>query len=197
MLSNRIFTKKRDLVKFQAIACFLLYCFTTSSALAEENKHAFNTWGIELDALPYITGGYYISGWAAFSNFRYRAVAANTNVPDFAIKDGFDDLEINAYALIVDYFQDQSLKGLWFGGGLEYWDSRITEEVSADSAQFNNTVATVGGGYVWYFAEQWYLNPWGALHIIIGGDKDVTVGNKTYQPPVVSGEISIKLGWKF
>ena len=155
------------------------------------------TIGVELDALPYITGGYYGSVWVGHKQFRYRAVVAKTEVPEFYVEDGFTNNEVQAYAAIVDYFFKPDFKGWWIGTGLEYWDSTIQTDAKLETAEYNNTVFTLGGGYVWKFHKNFYLNPWVAGHLRIAGDKDVSVDNSIFETPVFTPEISLKLGWHF
>lgn len=169
-----------------------LFLIANSSSATEPD-----TYGMELDALPWLTGGYYLSGWYAQNHLRYRAVASNIHVPAAFVKAGFKNYEITAYALIVDYFPRQELSGIWYGAGLEFWQSRITNKSDNHTTEFDNTVFTVGLGYIWRLTDTVYVNPWAALHMPIGGDEDIAVGNKTYQQEAVVPSASIKLGWQF
>ncbi|WP_147415865.1 hypothetical protein [Ulvibacterium marinum] len=155
------------------------------------------TVGFELDALPYLTGGYYGSVWVGHNHFRYRVVVANLEMPDFFVEDGFTNNELQAYAVIVDYFFKPELKGWWVGTGLEYWDSKIQTDAELETADYNNTVFTLGGGYVWKFHKNFYLNPWAAAHLRVAGDKDVPVDSSIFETPLFTPEISLKLGWHF
>ena len=155
------------------------------------------TLGTELDLLPYISGGYYVSAWYGIDQFRFRAILTKTTVPQFAVADGYTDNKLNVYAFITDYFFKKNFEGFWIGTGLEYWDSQITYEAENQTASYNNTVFTLGGGYVWNFYDNFYLNPWLAIHYIIGGDKEVQVGSSTFKPNAFTPEASIKIGWHF
>jgi len=65
---------------------------------------AKSTIGFELDALPYVTGGYYGSVWYGLDRVRFRGVIAKVETPEFILEEGFENNKINAYAFIVDYF---------------------------------------------------------------------------------------------
>ncbi len=172
-----------------------MLCMTTSGTLRAESSAGF-----ELDALPYATGGYYGSAWIGDGPLRYRAVVARIYPPDFAVNSGFNHLRIDAQALIVDYFFGADAarwNGPWIGAGLEQWDSRVQEQGTGASASFSNTIATAGGGYVWRFLGNFYLNPWAALHFITDGKRSVPVGSQTYVPQDVTPEASLKIGWNF
>ena len=169
----------------------IVYFLTANLSLAEQN------YGIELDALPWLTGGYYVSGWYAADKLRYRAVLTEINVPDSFVEDGYKDKQIRAYAVIMDYFPSVSRKGVWYGAGLEYWQTSIANESDNAQAEYDNTVFTVGLGYVWQITESVYLNPWAALHLIVGGEQDITVGNRRYHQGSLTPSASIKLGWQF
>jgi hypothetical protein len=62
------------------------------------------TAGFELDLLPYVSGGYYVSGWIGHDRIRVRPVVTKTTLPSFVVQDGFTNAGLDAYALIVDYF---------------------------------------------------------------------------------------------
>jgi len=55
----------------------------------------------------------------------------------------------------------------------------------------------LGGGYVWEFYRNFYLNSWLATHVVIAGDDEVAVGKRTYELKLFTPEISLKLGWHF
>ncbi|MCK9281914.1 MAG: hypothetical protein M0P71_14910 [Melioribacteraceae bacterium] len=155
------------------------------------------TFGTELDLLPYISGGYYASAWYGIDQFRFRTILTKTTVPQFAVAEGYKDNKLNVYALITDYFFKKNFEGFWIGTGLEYWDSQITYEAENQTSSYNNTVFTLGGGYVWKFYKNIYLNPWVAFHYIIAGDNEVKVGSRTFKPNEFTPEASIKIGWYF
>ncbi len=182
-------------------AIFLSIClmfFISFNYGQVDNQSTKNTSvGFELDALPYITGGYYGSVWVGHNHLRYRAVIAKTETPDFVLEDGFTNNEIMAYAAIVDYFFQPDFKGWWIGTGLEYWDAKIQTDAQLNTAEYNNTVFTIGGGYVWKFYKNFYLNPWVAGHLRIAGDKDVLVDESTFETKSFLPEVSLKLGWHF
>ena len=176
--------------KIYAILVWLLFCYPVFA----DNR---TSTGIEVDALPWLTGGYYLSGWYGEKQLKYRAVIANVNVPDSFVDEGFKDKEIQAYAIIVDYFPKADFAGMWYGAGFEIWQTSITNEADNSRAEYDNTVFTVGLGYVWRLSESVYIHPWAALHMIIDGEQDIRVGNKTYQQDTITPSGSIKLGWSF
>jgi hypothetical protein len=155
------------------------------------------TIGTELDLLPYISGGYYVSLWYGKDHLRYRGVYARTNVPSFAVPDGFSNHELWAAAFIVDYFFKENFEGWWVAAGYEYWDSQIQTESGSHKLFYNNNIMTVGGGYVWKFADNFYLNPWAAGHILITGTGPFQMGDQTYTPSLFTPELSLKVGWHF
>ena len=176
-----------------------LFILTISFTYGQsENQLKGNTTvGFELDALPYLTGGYYGSVWVGHNHFRYRAIVTKLETPDFFVKDGFTNNEIQAYTVIVDYFFKNDFKGWWIGAGLEYWDSKIQTDAKLETAKYNNTMFTVGGGYVWKFYNNFYLNLWVAGHLRLAGDNEVLLDNSTFKTSLFTPEFSIKVGWHF
>ena len=155
------------------------------------------TIGTELDLLPYISGGYYVSLWYGKGHLRYRGVYANTTVPSFAVPNGFSNHELWAAAFIVDYFFKENFEGWWVAAGYEYWDNQIQTESGSHKLFYNNNVMTVGGGFVWKFAGNFYINPWAAGHILVTGTGPFEMGDQTYKPSVFTPEVSLKVGWHF
>jgi hypothetical protein len=89
------------------------------------------------------------------------------------------------------------LRGFRVGGGAKYWQNDVRRKTSGQSASWDNVAATLGGGYVWKFYGNFYLNLWGAGHLIVGGDTKVPVGAETFEPSRFTGEVSLNVGWHF
>ncbi len=175
----------------------LLGFFIFNMVSAQQSKLQNTTVGFEVDVLPYITGGYYGSAWVGHKHIRYRAIVTKVTTPEFYLKDGFINNKIQAYTLIADYFFKPNFEKWWVGAGLEYWNGKIQTDAKISTAKYNNKIFTLGGGYVWKFYKNLYLNPWAAGHLRIAGNSKVFVDSKDYKPPIFTPEISLKVGWHF
>jgi hypothetical protein len=164
-------------------------------ANAQTKKPCISAIGFELDALPYITGGYYGSVWVGHNHFRYRGILTKLTTPEFVLEEGFTNNKITAYTFIADYFFKPDFEKWWVGAGVEYWEGSIQTKIKAETANYTSTIATAGGGYVWKFYKNFYLNPWAAVHLRIAGDNDVKVDEKVFKPSRITPEVSLKLGW--
>jgi hypothetical protein len=153
--------------------------------------------GFEVDALPYITGGYYGSVWVGHKHIRYRAIITEITTPEFFVEEGFTNNKINSYTAIVDYYFKPDFKKWWIGAGMEYWKGSIQTDAEISTSNYENLIFTAGTGYVWKFYKNFYLNPWAALHLRVAGDKKVIVDSQEFVPPVVTPEVSLKIGWHF
>ncbi|MBK7867089.1 MAG: hypothetical protein IPJ75_08930 [Ignavibacteriales bacterium] len=160
-------------------------------------KKSNQTFGTELDLLPYLSNGYYLSAWYGIDRFRIRGVYTKTNIPGFLLKDGFKENKLTVYAAIVDYFFNDNFEGAWLGVGAEIWDSEIENEKEIGKAAYNNKIFTVGGGYIWKFYNNFYVNPWAAIHYVLSGETQIRLGNSIHKPGILTPEVSIKLGWHF
>ena len=185
-----------------SVFCILLATFAAASPAAAQEIDATTaaprtTGGFELDMLPYVSGGYYVSGWIGHDRIRVRPVITKTTLPDFAVQDGFENANLDVYAVIVDYFPRGGFRGFWAGAGVEFWKNAIENEGNGGTAEWDNTVATIGAGYVWKFAGNFYLNPWAAGHLVVAGPTSVDAGGATYSPKRFTPEVSVKLGWHF
>jgi len=155
------------------------------------------TIGVEVDVLPYVTGGWYASAWLGYNQLRARLVASKVNPPDFTLKENFTNGETQAYAALLDYFWRPSFRGPWAGGGIEYWDNRVGHPAEVATGMYQTWMATVGGGWVLGIGRHLYLNPWAAGHWQIAGDTKAVVGSRVYEPRAAIAEASIKIGWSF
>ncbi len=176
---------------------FFLLCLLATLTAHAQQKDPVVSAGVEADVLPYITGGYYGSIWVAHSHFRYRAILTRVSTPDFLLENGFGDNRMTVYAVIADYFFKPAVDRWWVGTGFEYWDARIGSDLNRSTAAYHQYVFTAGGGYVWKFAGNFYLNPWAAVHLRMAGEKRVPVGDATFEPAFFTPEGSLKIGWYF
>lgn len=190
------------IVAMTTFAASLLFAQVPSQVVKGDEVAASPTWkfGTEIDVLPYVMNGYYASGFVARDAWRFRAVAARSQAPGFLVTDGFEKKRTDAYALLVDRFVGRnrnSLQGLWIGGGAELWRSRIRQDGTTDFTRYNNTVVTAGGGYVWKLSNHFYVNPWSAMHAVVGGDRKINVSGKSCEQPRFTPELSVKFGIVF
>jgi len=153
--------------------------------------------GLEQDVLPYLTGGYYAGVWAGRQHLRGRLVTAHVDVPDAFVASGFTNKVVTAYAAVVDYFPRGSWAGPWAGAGLVYWKSSVQSDARLSTAHFENYMLNGSVGYVWMFHDHFYVTPWAGMHLRVGGDTEVDVDGKTYEPPLLNPEASLKIGWYF
>jgi hypothetical protein len=153
--------------------------------------------GLELDALPYITGGYYGSAWAGLGRIRIRGVYSKVYQPKFVLPDGFKENRLIAYTVLADYFLNNNFRGPWAGAGFEFWKNNVKTKDGKAEGSFNTYVFTLGGGYVWYFSKHFYLNPWFAGHLRLDNNSNVRFGGEIYKTPRILGEASLKIGFVF
>lgn len=154
--------------------------------------------GLEIDALPYITGGYYGSSWIGWHNFRLRGVISSVKLPEFVLPKDFSAWEMEVLAVIFDYFPRKTNKyqGPWIGAGYEYWESAIEIKSSKRNGELSHHILTLGGGYVHKFSDHFYVNLWGAGHYTLSG-KELKVKGESFEIPSFQAEVSLKFGWIF
>jgi hypothetical protein len=161
--------------------------------------------GLTMDLLPIVlsatAGQVGVSGqvWAGFDQVRLRLVGARLALPNWlAAKDGFENQTTLVVAAIADYVFGDHFDGWWIGTGLEWWHSSIGhEDVPGRRVAWDAGVATVGGGYIWPLLAgtgvQLYIEPWGAAHVR-WTPASPTLEGRSYRPPRLNGELSLKLG---
>ena len=185
------------MIQMQRVILFLCHLFVTVIPAAGQPKTDRMTAGIELDVLPYATGGYFIGAWAGKKKIRVRALMASVNKPDFIVPEGFTNNKVKAYALLGDYFLKDNWRGWWLGGGLVYWDSSIQSDAQLSTVTYQNILLNGSLGYSWKFWGNFYVSPWAGMHLRVGGASSVTVDGKSFNTPLLNPEASIKIGWHF
>jgi hypothetical protein len=189
---------KSDLKKIIfLIVLFYSFCLqaqndtTLSIATMSEKKWNF---GIELDALPYATGGYFAGAWIGKDQWRTRALLADVNLPDFTTKTGFTNHHVRAYAVLLDHFLKKNWKGWWIGAGPVYWKSSIESESNNTQRNFENLLLNGSIGYNFKIYKNLYVSPWAGMSCKIAGNDQFILDNKSYQLPFLNPELSLKIG---
>jgi len=156
--------------------------------------------GLEIDLLPTVLSA--IAGefggaanvWVGFDRLRFRAVGGHLAFPSgFLMPAGFNSRELTTAAAIVDYFFFPKFSGPWIGTGFEYWWNTVGSPAGSDKATWNSAVYTLGGGFVWKFWGNVYLNPWLAGHLLLSRP-EVALYGTTWKPAPLSFEVSLKIG---
>jgi hypothetical protein len=141
--------------------------------------------------------GFAGQAWVGIDHLRIRMVGAHYYTPQFLIGDnGFKNQNTNTLAWIFDYVFGNHFDGWWVGTGFELWLNNIGHKGMSATADWNSAVWTVGGGYIWRFWKNLYIEPWAAMHVVMN-QHDVNLGGYKYTPLQVTGEVSLKIGWFF
>ena len=170
---------------------------TLCSELGLTQADTRSSFGVEIDALPYVTGGYFGALWLGKNHLRTRALTTKVFKPDWSTKEGFKNHEIQAYALVIDYFPALNWRKWWIGAGPVIWKSKIQADGSSVNTSFSNFLLNGSIGYHLGLGRHFYLSPWAGISLKIAGDKDVSVQNKIYNLPLLNPEMSLKLGFHF
>jgi hypothetical protein len=158
--------------------------------------------GFNLDLLPTALSaangklGFAPQVWLGVEHARIRFVGAHLEPPNafaFAPK-GFQHPTTTVLAAILDYTFGPRFDGAWLGSGFEIWQSTIEHEGVDGTAHWSNTVFTVGGGYIWRFAGDFFLDPWAGVHGVLN-PQTVSLGGYAYKPFPLQAEASLKVGW--
>jgi hypothetical protein len=132
--------------------------------------------------------------WVGLDRVRLRAVGGHFAFPSgFLMPTGFNSREVTVVAGIVDFFFFPKFSGPWIGSGLEYWWNNVGSPAGPEKVTWNSGVFTLGGGFVWKFWENVYLNPWLAGHLLLSRP-EVTLYGATWKVAPFSFEVSLKIG---
>jgi hypothetical protein len=172
-----------------AISLLLLF-----NLQAQEQTSARINAGIEVDVLPYATGGWFAAGWAGKKQWRIRVLSADVYKPDFTTRKGFANHRIKAYALVADHFFKPNWKAIWLGGGLVIWNSSIQTTAKQQTSTFTNYLINGSGGFNITLYKHLYISPWAGLSLRAGGNRKVKVDDKLYTLPLINPEASVKMG---
>jgi hypothetical protein len=174
--------------------CVLLFAELASAQKPDSAKLA---WGLELDFLPYATGGYFAGAWVGKGHVRVRALTARVHKLEVVVKKGFTHNRVTAYALVADYFLKKDWRGWWVGTGLVYRSSSIQSDARRSTVPYENYLLNGSLGYHIPLSKHFYLSPWAGMHLRLAGDKHFRVDDKEFTIPLLNPEASLKLGWRF
>lgn len=159
--------------------------------------------GFQLDLFPTVVSaingraGYAPQVWVGVQPVRLRLIGAHLEPPDaFTFDDQVGDPSITAIAATIDYTFGQNFDGVWLGAGVESWVQRASAKDGSGSAVWTSQVFTVGGGYIWRFAGNFYLDPWVGLHWTLN-PRTHQIGSVEYDSSPLQPSASVKVGWFF
>jgi hypothetical protein len=173
---------------------FILLCLAMGICTEAQDRSKKLNAGVELDVLPFATGGWFAAAWTGKDQWRLRVLTASVNKPNFTAKKGFTNHHINAYALLADRFLKNEWKGWWLGGGVVLWNSSIQSDAKLQTSKFTNYLLNGSGGCNITLHKNIYLSPWAGLSVRAGGNTNVAVDNKLYTLPFFNPEASLKIG---
>lgn len=157
--------------------------------------------GFQLDLFPTVVSavngkaGYAPQIWLGIDHVRLRLVGAHLEPPDaLAFADeGFENPTTTALAIIIDYTFGDYFDGFWVCAGFEAWQQSIEHEAVSERAVWSSVVGTTGGGYIWRFYENFFVDPWVGVHWTMNPER-VELGPYEYEPPPVVANASVKVG---
>lgn len=155
------------------------------------------TYGIETDVLPFALSGYIGAAWIGKGHFRMRALHASVKMPSITVPDEFTNNRIRSTAILLDYFPAEGFRGWWAGGGYVFWDGSIQTADRSARSDYKTHLLNGSLGYQFPFGDHFYLSPWGGLSIRVAGEKEIPVGEESFEPSLLNPELSLKLGWEF
>jgi len=190
------------------VTLFLVTCivsFVPGRASAEDNGAARDerplAVGFQLDLFPTLVSaingeaGYAPQVWLGIDHVRVRFVGAHMEPPDaLAFADeGFENPTTTALAFILDYTFGDHFDGFWVCAGFETWQQTIEHEAVPERAAWTSVIGTTGGGYIWRFYGNFYVDPWAGVHWTMN-PQQIDLGPYQYDPPAVVANASVKVG---
>ena len=154
--------------------------------------------GLQMDALPFILGGYDMAAWVGKDKFRILGYLQSLNTPEVLLRDGFVNGEVEiSYGFAVDYFLEKKFKGLWFSNGLGYWRGTIGHESEFVTGEIENVFYSFGLGYSFLLGKGFYLSSKLSANVIISGDKEIRVGSRPFFLDDAIPDLAVEFGWAY
>lgn len=188
--------------KWKLIVLFFIG-MTTAVSAEEPSAPRAKALGFTVDFLPTVMSltegkaGGALQTWFGYGHFRARLVGAHLHYNDALVgNDDFKNHSMTVGALIADYVFGDHFSGPWIGTGYEFWSNAIENKASGRVSHWNNHVLTLGGGYIFPIKGNFYLEPWGAAHLILN-EKKINSDGAAFKPQRFSAEASLKAGYFF
>ena len=140
--------------------------------------------------------GYSIQAWAGIERVKVRVIGAHLYLPDERIEGPFTENEMNVSAFLIDYFFQDDFEGLWIGTGIENWNCTVRHADTGEYLTWNDSIMTLGTGYVFKLANGFYIDPFAAMHYRMN-DNEVTAQNgDAFKRKRLTYSASLKLGYQ-
>jgi hypothetical protein len=161
---------------------------------------------IEVDPLPFATGGYGAQVGIRHPKLRVRISVASfaLNVPDVVTELGGNDgfnlrVRPSAATYVLYYFAPPGRDGFTVGGALRYLRLRYEhDEVVGGRADVSELSPEAIVGYQWHpFDNPFYLQPWLGLSFTLVRDGEPVVGDRRYDPMPIQPFFTVNVGWEF
>ncbi len=154
--------------------------------------------GLQADAVPYLLNGYNVAVWTGRDRLRFLGFLESLSTPEVLLRDGFQNGEVDiSYGFLVDYFLEKNFQGLWVSSGFGYFGGTVGHESELTTGEVENIVFTVGLGYVLPLGNGFYFSSIFSANFIIGGDKVIRVGSKTFYLDDATPDLGVQLGWAY
>jgi dihydroflavonol-4-reductase len=185
------------------LALALPLCALVTIARADDEPAVADRWhvSLETDPLNIVLGGGSALVEVApgpLPRWRFGAVAYRTNLPSFAVSDGWSNVQIElGVGAQAHYYFDRSRRGLFVGmlASLNAWEYTAP----AGSATNRQLGVMPQIGYHWFPSKRLglFLKPWAGVGIPIYTTRDAAVDGMTYEPGLpVAPLVSIHVGWQ-
>lgn len=106
-------------------------------------------------------------------------------------------IRLKASALVLDYSLKKNWTGWYAGTGIVKWNGSIQSQRRIETADYKTWLLNGTLGYNLKLNKNFYISPWAGLHVKIAGTENVKMDDKTYHPPLLNPEASVKLGFMF
>ncbi len=194
-----MFGRPNALALSACLALWQIPAFADDVPAAHERATAL---GFNVDLFPTVISavngkaGYAPQVWIGIDRVRIRFVGAHLEPPDgFAFApEGFRHPTTTALATILDYTSGPHFDRWWAGAGFELWQQSIQHDGVPGTARWSSAVFTVGGGYIWRFSGNFFLDPWLAVHATMN-PQTVSLGSFEFKPFPIIADASLKIGW--
>ena len=97
--------------------------------------------GLQTNVLPYFFEGYDLAVWVGRDKFRSLGFLQRADILEVFLRDGFENSRADmAYGIYGDYFHGKNFNGLFFVGGLVYFNGQVQHESEVEAGKAENIV---------------------------------------------------------
>ena len=165
-------------MKFR-ITLFIVIIITSINPAFGSESHELK-FGVGVDALNFLQGGYSLRASLVFDQIEFDVGIGRNDVPDWWLLEGVDGAVVKSASIVMKYNLGKNVTNLFLGLGCQYGITVTDYSTTDKNVRFENLFLAGFLGYNFRLSDHFRLIPAIGAGFIVGGEKEKIVDGLTY-----------------